>query len=127
MVMAFGTPLLKLCPIIGVAILGSSVASHKVDPRACSLSPTAINVAAQQAIKDRLRNLHFPIFSYSADDQASVSNDGCGWTVLGHVEAQTDDGVRVRLGWAVNILVKPGELRTPPDVASSIVFLIREH
>jgi hypothetical protein len=120
--MAFGTPLLKIAPIIGVAILGSSVASHNLDPKACSYSPATINLAAQRAIKDRLRNLHFPIFSYQAGDRTSVSVNRCDWTVLGHIEAQTDDGVTVRLGWAVNILAKPGDPGSPPEVASSIVF-----
>src|ERR1700674_84427 len=98
--MAFGTPLLKIAPIIGVVILGSSVASHNVDPTACSHSPAVINSVAQRAIKDRLRNLNFPIFSYQAGDRTSVSLDRCDWTVLGHIEAQMDDGVTVRLGWA---------------------------
>ena len=67
-----------------------------------------IKLAAQQAIKNRLSKLHFPIFSYSNDDGTYVSNNLCDWTVLGRVEAQADDGAMVRLGWAVNLGVKPG-------------------
>ena len=116
------TTLLSLSPILGVAILSISVASHRVESKVCTSNPVMIKLAAQQAIKNRLSKLHFPIFSYSNDDGTYVSNNLCDWTVLGRVEAQADDGAMVRLGWAVNLGVKPGDPVAEPIVASSVVF-----
>jgi hypothetical protein len=120
--MAFGTPLLKIGSLIGVAILGGSLASNPMRRQSCVSSSTQINLAAQQAVKARLQKLYFPIFYYSADDHTSVSNDQCSWTVLGHVEAKTNDGATVRLGWAVELIINPRDPRGRPTVASSITF-----
>jgi hypothetical protein len=117
---SFGTPLLKIGSLIGVAILGGSLTS--IEPQACTTSSTRMNLAAQQAVKARLQKLYFPIFYYSADDHTSVSNDQCSWTVLGHVEAKTNDGPTVRLGWAVELIINPRDPRGRPTVASSITF-----
>jgi hypothetical protein len=114
--------LLSIGPIVGVAMLSVGLASHRTASKVCSNKPDAVISAAQQAIKDRLSNLHFPIFSYSSDDHTYASNDHCNWTVLGHVEMLTDNGTTVRLGWAVNLRMRPGDARGAPTVASSIVF-----
>ncbi len=120
--MTLRTTLLSVGPIVGVAMLSVGLASHRTASEVCSYKPDAIILAAQQAIKDRLPNLHFPIFSYSSDDHTFVSNDQCDWTVLGHVETLADDGTTVRLGWAVNLRIRPGDALRAPTVASSIVF-----
>ena len=126
--MTFGTSLLKLAPIVCVtilvciAILGGDVAAQRVNPRLCSYDSAKISLAAQRAIKDRLTHLLLPIFSYSNGDGTFASVDHCDWTVIGHLEAQTNDGVAVRLGWAVNFSGKPDNPDSAPAVSSTIVF-----
>ena len=119
--MTLGTPLLSLVPIVGVAILAGSVTMRPVGQKPCSTSRANVILAAQQAIKGRLPNLQFPIFSYAADDRTYVSNDRCAWTMYGHVEGQTVDGDSVRLGWVVNLSLTPGD-ETARRVDSSVVF-----
>jgi len=120
--MRLGATLLSVGPIVGVAMLSVGLASRHPTSQVCSYKPDTMILAAQQAIKDRLPNLHFPIFSYSSDDHTVASNDQCNWTVLGHVETLADDGTLVRLGWAVNLRIKPGDTIGAPTVASAIVF-----
>jgi hypothetical protein len=117
-----GATLLGVGPIVGVAMLSVGLASHHPTSEVCSYKPDRMILVAQQAIKDRLPNLHFPIFSYSSDDHAYASNDQCNWTVIGHIETLADDGTLVRLGWAVNLRIKPGDTIGAPTVASAIVF-----
>ena len=120
--MAFGTPLLKIGSLIGVAILGGSLASNCIKPQACPSNSVQINFAAQQAVKARLVKLYFPIFYYSADDHTSASSDQWSWTVLGHVEAKTSNGASVRLGWAVELILNPRDPQGPPTATSAITF-----
>jgi hypothetical protein len=120
--MTLENTLLSLCPVVGVAVLSGSVASHQVASQACAYDPVRITVAAQQAVKARLPKLLFPVFSYSSGPHTSFSDDRCEWTVLGHVEALTNDGTVMRLGWAINLRVNPGDSVSAPTVSSSIVF-----
>jgi hypothetical protein len=120
--MTFETPVLKLASLVGVLVLGGSLASNPMKPQSCSLGSTRINLAAQQAVKARLPKLYFPIFYYLTDDRTSASDDQCSWTVLGHVEAKTNDGATMRLGWAVELIINPRDPRGRPTVASSITF-----
>jgi hypothetical protein len=94
--MRLGATLLGVGPIVGVAMLSVGLASHHPTWEVCSYKPDRMILVAQQATKDRLPNLHFPIFSYSSDDHAYASNDQCNWTVIGHVETLADDGTLVR-------------------------------
>jgi hypothetical protein len=66
--MTFETPVLKLASLVGVLVLGGSLASNPMKPQSCSLGSTRINLAAQQAVKARLPKLYFPIFYYLTDD-----------------------------------------------------------
>ena len=116
--MTFRAPLLSIVPIVGLAIVGGSIATRPVPQKACSASPAKVSLAAQQAIKERLPNLQFPTFSYSADDRTYVSNDRCAWTMVGHVEGETVEGVPVRLGWVVNLSLARGGA----TVNSSVIF-----
>jgi hypothetical protein len=120
--MTFETPVLKLASLVGVLVLGGSLASNPMKPQSCSLGSTRINLAAQQAVKARLPKLYFPIFYYLTDDRTSASDDQCSWTVLGHVQGITSAVATVQLEWAVELIVNPHDLGGPPRVASSIIF-----
>jgi hypothetical protein len=89
--MRLGATLLSVGPIVVVAMLSAGLASHHPTSGVCSYKPDRMILVAQQAIQDRLPNLHFPIFSYSSDDHAYASNDQCNWTVIGHVETLADE------------------------------------